>query len=273
MMHARTTILLAGLAPLFGCGLEEVAEGGETDEIPPAVQAALDESCATSSSCHGAGSNLPVFSAPESSSILTSGGAGGPLVTIGDLENSYIAQKILDESPVSGVQMPPSQQSPNDSVNLAIIIGWIAGVPVEGGETGGDGDGDGDMTGDGDGDGDGDTMCFIELPLPAAPSFATDIWPILQNRCGTMGCHANLSNPLMPDEATAYTNLIGMPANTAMANYVEPDDPDTSYLWHKVAGTQLTVPGGAGSTMPFGGELCSLELQAIYAWILTGAAE
>jgi hypothetical protein len=268
MIDSRTIVLL--LVGLGGCGLEEVAEGGETDEIPPAVQAALDESCATNSSCHGAGSNLPVFSAPDSSAILTTGGSGGPLVTLGDVENSYIAQKILGGPDIIGAQMPPSQQSENDDVNLAIIVGWIAGVPIEGGGTG-DGDGDGDMTGDGDGD--GDPLCFIELPLPATPTFAMDIWPIMQNRCGTMGCHANLSVPLMPDEATAHANLIGMPASMAMANYVEPNDPDASYLWHKVAGTQSSVPMGGGSTMPFGGELCSLELQAIYAWILTGASE
>jgi hypothetical protein len=260
IVHSRKSssrLLLAGLlSSTLACGLEEVGEGGEGDEIPPPVQAAFNESCATSSSCHAAGSNLVVLAAPESSSILTTGGSGGPFVTLGDLENSYIAQKILGGSSIIGAQMPPSPQSDNDDVNTALIVGWIAGVPIEGEDSG-----------------DGDPSCFIDAPIPTAPSFGADIWPILQNRCGTMGCHANLSAPLMPDEATAYVNLVGMPAAMAMANYVEPSDPDGSYLWHKIAGTFSMVQGGGGSTMPFGGQLCTTELQAIYAWILADAVE
>ncbi|HLT35779.1 MAG TPA: hypothetical protein VK034_05825 [Enhygromyxa sp.] len=254
------------LGSMLGCGLEEVGEGGDDDAIPAAVQQALDESCATSSGCHAAGSSLLVLAAPESSAILSASGNGMPLVSFGDLENSYLAQKILGGSSIAGGQMPPSPQSDDDDVNAAIIIGWIAGVPLDD-EDGGDGDGD--PTGDGD----GDPTCFVGTPLPTDPTFGTDIWPVLENRCAIMGCHANLSVPLMPDEATSYMNLIGMPAATAQVNYVEPGDPDGSYLWHKLAGTASSVEGGGGLLMPVGGQLCGTEFQAIYAWILDGAAE
>jgi hypothetical protein len=260
------TSLIGAALLLSGCGLEEVDDDGETEAIPAAVQQAFDESCATSVGCHASGASLVVLSAPESAAILSasSGSGGGPLVTFGDLERSYIAQKILGGSSILGGVMPPSKQSDNDDINAAIIVGWIAGVAIDDGG----GDGDGDPTGDGD----GDTACFIGAPLPASISFA-EVWPILEGRCGTMGCHANLSPPLLPDQSAAYANLVDAPATSAMANYVEPGDPDGSYLWHKLVGTQSSVQGGGGFTMPVGGELCGIEFQAIYAWILAGAEQ
>jgi hypothetical protein len=275
-MHKRINFRQGAVAAFLlvagqGCGLEPVGEGGDADELPAAVQQAFDESCATSPGCHADGAPQVVLSAPASVEILskTSSSGGGPLVVLGNVEESYLAQKILGGSNITGATMPPSPQSDRDDINAAIIVGWIAGVPLEGP---GDGDGDGDG-GDGDGDGDGDPppVCYIEAPLPATPSFEADIWPILENRCGIMGCHANFSAPLMPDAMTAYDNLVGMPADAAALDYIEPSAPDMSYLWHKMLGTQATVMGGTGSTMPLGPAPCTIELQAIYAWITTGA--
>lgn len=276
-MQKRNNLLQGGVAAFLlvtsqGCGLEPVGEGGDGDQLPAAVQRALDESCATSAGCHADGAPQVVLSAPTSAEILSkpSSSGGGPLVALGNVEESYLAQKILGGPNITGGTMPPSPQSDRDDINTAIIVGWIAGVPIDGP---GDGDGDpGDGDGDpGDGDGDPPPTCYIDAPLPAMPSFEADIWPIMQNRCGIMGCHANFSDPLMPDAMTAYDNLVGIPAAVAALDYVEPSAPDMSYLWHKLLGTQATVMGGAGSTMPLGPAPCTIELQAIYAWITTGA--
>ena len=259
--------LLSLLMP--GCGLEPVGDGGDGgDAIPAAVQQAFDESCATSAGCHGVGAGQVVLAAPESGQILmaSSSSGGGPFVTLGDVTASYIAQKILGGPNITGGQMPPSPQSPNDAINQAIIIGWIAGVPVE--EGGGDGDGD---TGDGDGDGEPAPTCFIESPIPAMPSYETDIWPIVENRCGFAGCHADSSGPLMPDAMTSYDNLVNVAAGAAALNLIEPLSADDSYLWHKIMGTQSSIMGGGGSTMPLSGALCPIEMQAIYTWINSGA--
>ena len=96
---------------MVGCGLEAV-EGGDEEasgpEIPAEVQTAFDQSCATSSGCHAAGSALVVLEAPESVAILeAASAAGGPYVTLGSLDESYIAQKILDGPNISGGAMPP----------------------------------------------------------------------------------------------------------------------------------------------------------------------
>jgi hypothetical protein len=258
----RSMMLIGALGMLApGCGLEAIDDGGdEGDAIPPAVQQAFDESCATSVGCHAAGAGQVVLAAPESVQILTasSGSGGGPFVTLGDLEASYIAQKILGGPNIAGGKMPPSTQSPNDAMNQQIIIDWIA---------------DDSDPGDGDGDGDGDPgpICYIEFPIPAMPSFETDIWPIFETRCGVGGCHADSSPPLMPDAMTAYDNLVGAAAGAAALDLVEPLSADDSYLWHKLMGTQATIMGGAGATMPFGGSLCPIEMQAVYAWINSGA--
>lgn len=53
---------------------------------------------------------------------------------------------------------------------------------------------------------------------------------------------------------------------------VTPGAPVESYLWHKVAGTHLTV-GGAGGRMPKPTDppLTALELATVEAWLLGGA--
>ena len=76
----------------------------------------------------------------------------------------------------------------------------------------------------------------------------------------------------MSDAMTAYDNFVGMPAGMKPINYIEPMSPDSSYVWHKLMGTQLTVMGGTGSPMPLDPTpLCQIELQAIYRWITIGA--
>jgi hypothetical protein len=251
--------------PMLGCGLEEITDGdGGDDAIPPAVQTAFDESCATNNTCHANDGSQVKLGPGASEAILTTMAANGePFVVLGDVQASYLARKMLGTD-ITGGQMPLSSQSPNDDVNVAIILGWIAGAEF----TDGGGDGDGDTT---TGDGDGDMPCFAEAPAPAMPSFATDVWPILEGRCANAGCHGNMTTvPLMPDSGGAFTNLVGV-ASSAGMDYVTADVPDDSYLWHKLSGTQ-TIAGGGGATMPFGGQMCTAEMQTIYAWILTGAS-
>ena len=117
-------------------------------------------------------------------------------------------------------------------------------------------------------------------------SFARDVWPILQARC--VKCHTTAVGQMTPnmgdeqasglgigasDPAFAYDALIDKHATFAPELvYVEPGSSATSYLYHKVAGTQASV-GGVGGTMPPGGALTTEELATIREWIDAGALE
>ena len=70
----------------------------------------------------------------------------------------------------------------------------------------------------------------------------------------------------------AYGALVAVPANGADLSYVEPGEPENSYLVHKLRGTQASV-GGAGSPMPLGGDLSEAQIVTIEAWIEDGAPE
>lgn len=112
-----------------------------------------------------------------------------------------------------------------------------------------------------------------EDPTTGEPGmgFEGKIYPdIIAVRCG---CHVGGSGGLsMPDMQTAYDNLVGAASGDVPGmNRVEPGDPENSYMFHKVSGTQGDV-GGAGGQMPLGGPaLSDADIMAIEEWILDGA--
>lgn len=134
---ARAPWIVVALLAATGCDqLEAVDEGdggtGGGAVIPPAVQAAFDKNCAIPA-CHDAGTRSQGLSlAAGDSAALLEGqlSAGGlPLVTIGDLEASYLAQKMLPNGEYQGGRMPTLPNLQDDPGN-ALILGWIAGADV-----------------------------------------------------------------------------------------------------------------------------------------------
>ena len=121
-----------------GCEQVEKLEGGGQANagslVPTAVQLRLTESCAVPG-CHVTGSIAPDLSEAGGGAWVTQSGAGGPLVTFGDVDNSYLVEKMFP-SPTVGSQMPlaPGVLDPED---LALIVGWIAGVDFPEGDTDG----------------------------------------------------------------------------------------------------------------------------------------
>jgi hypothetical protein len=104
-----------------------------------------------------------------------------------------------------------------------------------------------------------------------AVDYQSDIQPIFDDRC-VANCHApggsNKTLLLGPDDS--YASIVGVQSVQSALNIVEPGDPDKSYLWHKLNGSQSDV-GGSGLSMPFGVMLDGASLQLFETWITDGA--
>lgn len=112
---------------------------------------------------------------------------------------------------------------------------------------------------------------------PVGLSFELDIQPILDEHCVT-ACHSAGGewSFLLLSPGDAYDSIVGvMSTQTALA-FIEPGDPDASYLWHKISGTQANA-GGGGLDMPKGmgamepTVLTPEQFSTIEMWIQQGA--
>jgi mono/diheme cytochrome c family protein len=95
------------------------------------------------------------------------------------------------------------------------------------------------------------------LPPSGPPSFADDVFPLLQERCG--GCHGSLGGW----DASTYDRVINS-GNSGPA--VIPGDVGASLLAQKILGTQTS-----GQIMPPAGALSDEELEILLDWISAGA--
>ncbi|MFQ5654146.1 MAG: hypothetical protein ACE5GW_05395 [Planctomycetota bacterium] len=123
--------------------------------------------------------------------------------------------------------------------------------------------------------------CAVFVSCDTGPlSHAADIQPIWSKHC--IVCHSGPMPPMGLLLDDAFGNIVGVPAVELPAmNRISPGDPDNSYLWHKINGTQVglmpcTLPGGdCGSQMPpplpFTIPLEPEDLILIEQWILEGA--
>ena len=101
-----------------------------------------------------------------------------------------------------------------------------------------------------------------------------DVQPILSRSCVFTGCHVGTS----PQEGLTLSSgqTLGNVVNVASRqlptmNRVTPNQPDNSYLVHKVQGTHL-AEGGSGNRMPEGlAPLPQAEIDLIRAWVQAGA--
>jgi hypothetical protein len=71
----------------------------------------------------------------------------------------------------------------------------------------------------------------------------------------------------------AYASIVNVPSSESSLLRVRPSEPDSSYLVHKIQGTQGSV-GGSGGRMPLGGAaLTQAQIDVIRQWIADGAAD
>ncbi|RMG99261.1 MAG: hypothetical protein D6705_03695 [Deltaproteobacteria bacterium] len=140
-MTRRRLTIVSSLALLAGCPNDLEPIGGDTGgaEIPAPVQDVFDRRCAFAG-CHGMGTaqgGLSLDAAASGSIVGGPSSAGIPMVTIGDICDSYLAIKLLPpENNRCGVQpsgdpMPPGpRDDPALQVDLALVLGWIAGADL-----------------------------------------------------------------------------------------------------------------------------------------------
>ena len=111
-------------------------------------------------------------------------------------------------------------------------------------------------------------------------SFATQVVSVFTGAAGCDGCHPPNQNLNLSTVALAYSNLVGASGQGVASTEVpalrrvRPFRPDSSYLVHKIQGTQATV-GGSGARMPLGcaGASClsNTIINTIRNWVLQGA--
>ena len=137
------------------------------------------------------------------------------------------------------------------SLRVAIGVFLLASVACAGDGTGLDGDDGGDET-----------------------TLSGDVQPIFTGNCTFSGCHAGSSpaQGMSLVAGQAFSNVVNVVARELPSmNRVTPNQPDNSYLVHKVQGTHLAA-GGSGSRMPEGqSPLSQSDINLIRAWIQAGA--
>ncbi|MCO4744523.1 MAG: hypothetical protein KC912_07040 [Proteobacteria bacterium] len=105
--------------------------------------------------------------------------------------------------------------------------------------------------------------------------YEKDIEPTFTRSCAAVECHfdASFESGLNLSEGNGYDALVGVAATQSTMVLVDPESPDTSYLWHKLNDTHGPHDDSAEATdsMPPVGPLSVDDLAAIEDWILAGA--
>ncbi|MEN0064390.1 MAG: MopE-related protein [Myxococcota bacterium] len=99
---------------------------------------------------------------------------------------------------------------------------------------------------------------------------AADVQMVVNARCAA--CHTvNGTGGLLMGTDNVWASTVNQPSGQLSSmDLIEPGDPDNSYIWRKITGTQIAA-GGAGSQMPTNGALSSADLDVWETWILEGA--
>ncbi len=107
-------------------------------------------------------------------------------------------------------------------------------------------------------------------------TLSQDVQPIFTGNCVFSGCHTGSApqEGMSLGEGQTFSNVVNVAARQLPGmSRVTPNQPDNSYLVHKVQGTHLDVGvGGSGSRMPLNrSPLSQSDIDLIRAWIQAGA--
>lgn len=153
---------------------------------------------------------------------------------------------------------PPSNQDAGTPTPVAVCGNGI----LEAGEQCDDGN---TVSGDGC-----SSTCQIEAASScgATKTLSGDVQPVLTSRCG--GCHGLFfpQRGLNLSSGSTYGTLVGVSSGCGAKPYVDPGNPNNSYLINALTGTGLCLGDGK---MPQGGSLAQSDIDTIRAWICEGA--
>jgi hypothetical protein len=117
-------------------------------------------------------------------------------------------------------------------------------------------------------------ICPVKAVLPQGKlstiSFRSDVQPIFDANC--VVCHQGAGAPegLILEDGKAFSNIVSRPSRQAPLPLITPGSSESSYLLHKLAGTQISAQG-RGERMPLGNDLSQADFATIQEWVLAGA--
>src|SRR3989442_40048 len=120
-----------------------------------------------------------------------------------------------------------------------------------------------------------DSALVIIVPAANATTLSGNVQPIVSTNCATCHDGVGTSLPGVQDltNGHSFNSIVNKPAIQSALKRVLPSVPDSSYLVHKIQGTQLVPPAnGSRVRMPFGANpLSRSQINTIRNWILQGA--
>lgn len=106
---------------------------------------------------------------------------------------------------------------------------------------------------------------------PVKATYSSISTLIFDKRCAKSGCHLDSPGLPMLKSNVAYNNIVSVKNNAGSLNYIEPGNPDNSYLFQKVLKngnrSGLRMPQDGATT----GYLSQVEIDSIRVWIEMGA--
>lgn len=245
---------------------------GNCSSFETTIQPIFTNNGCTTTYCHGGSTNPDLRPGMSLASIISAEsmyGGGLLLVLPDDPDNSFLLEKVESSSPSHGNQMPlggsPLSQEDLDALRHWITIG-APNIPYDCVEEDAGSVDDTSLPVD-EGTDEGSTEDVVVEPVP---SWATDIDPIMQAKCG--GCHT--ANPNCSGGACFLDSYedTQLASNTCMG---EGNDNAPMYLcmWLRVQSGSMPLGGGCGFEPGGASCLTAEELTLLEDWANGGGPE
>ena len=112
-----------------------------------------------------------------------------------------------------------------------------------------------------------DPASSFEEPIVPEAQFSSIQENVFNRSCAISGCHNGSESPNLSAGA-AYNNIVNVRSSRGI-DYIEPGNPNSSYLYLKIIGSNIS-----GSRMPEGqAPLSAAVTDSIRAWIQKGALD